>query len=158
MQGNLNELLKELPPETARHIARYGVKLAIDLLQTFYADLAGERRAEPAKRTAEPAKRRGRPKASPAVPEVKAAKKGWSDDPAERSREMRRRLAVRDSKRHLHIADPRNPHHGEWVAKLRKARKKSWKSMSPAQRAMWQAKMAEGKRKAQRAKTESEAA
>jgi hypothetical protein len=118
MQGNLNEILKELPPDMARMVARYGVKLAIDLLQTLYADLMGEAKPAVAKR--------GRPKAE-AGPKAKTTASGkrisgWSDDPEERSIEMQRRIDVR-------------------AEKLRKARasaaaKKRWEKMSGAQKAL----------------------
>jgi hypothetical protein len=45
---------------------------------------------------------------------------GWSDDPAERSREMRRRQAMRK----LHPRDARSPEHAAWVEKMRAAQRK----------------------------------
>jgi hypothetical protein len=127
VQGNLNDLLKELPPDMARMVARYGVRLAIDLLQTFYNDLEGEgkkpERSESKKKLGRPPKNRPKGKQS-----------GWSDDPEERRREMARRVEVS-------------------AAKLRKesrakAAKKRWANRSAAERETWLRKMQRGKKKA----------
>ena len=126
VQGNLNELLKELPPDVARHVARYGVKLAIDLLHTLYADLSAEE--APAAR-----KKLGRPKKAlpKALPTVKLAKSGWPADPEERSREMKRRLAVAREKAKR--------------AAMSEGAKKRWNEMSPARKKEWLASMQRGR-------------
>lgn len=110
--------MKDIPPEIARNVARFGVKLAIDLLQTFYADLEGEQPA------AQP-KRRGRPKVKlekPTVRQVRAAaNSGWPADPEERRAEMLRRRAVAEQKK---MHDQRSA-----------AAKKRWDKMTEAQKA-----------------------
>lgn len=149
MQGNLNDLLKDLPPELARATARYGVRLAIDLLETFYSDLAGERAPEKAAR-----KKRGRPAKELLLPEVKvtrreAGKSGWPDDPEERSREMKRRQAVARAKL---VAEATHE-------KQSSGAKKRWNNMSPAQKQAWMRNMQRGKKRAAKnAKTDVEVA
>jgi hypothetical protein len=135
MQVSLNDLVKDLPPDIARHVARVGVKLAIDLLQTLYSDLG-----TPEETVRAAKKRLGRPpKMSPEEP-VRAGKRvsGWSDDPEERSREMLRRREVR-------------------AAKARRARisagaKRRWQEMSKAERAERLRNMQRGKAKNRRPK------
>jgi hypothetical protein len=132
MQGNLNEMLKELPPDMARMVARYGVKLAIDLLQTLYADLMGEAKPAGAKR--------GRPKAE-AGPKAKTTASGkrisgWSDDPEERKREMQRRIDMRAEKLRK--------------ARLSAAAKKRWDKMSGAQKALRLRAMVRGREQARK--------
>jgi hypothetical protein len=154
VQGNLNELLKELPPELARATARYGVRLAIDLLETLYADLGGEREPEKPAR-----KKLGRPRKAPAeeeAPTVRtvklavladtraaAAKSGWPADPEERKREMARRIEVRAER---------------LAAERRSATaRKRWENMSPAKREAWARAMQRGKKRAvKHAKTDKE--
>jgi len=140
VQGNLNDLLKELPPELSRTVARYGVRLAIDLLQTLYNDLGGERETVKSARTkitidlagdGQPKKRLGRPP-------KKAKKSGWSGDPEERRRQMAARIEVR-------------------AAKLRKeklgaAARKRWGKKSAAERKTWLRNMQRGRKSRKQAK------
>jgi hypothetical protein len=95
-------------------------------------------------------KRRGRPRKE--MPTVRVMREsGWSSDPEERSREMRRRFKVRDQKReqnqvkHLSPRDKAHPDHAEWKKKLGRARKREWAAMTPAQRKARLAAMAAGK-------------
>lgn len=132
MKGNLDEILNSLDPALARAIARHGVKLAIDLLQTLYADLTVE--AKTPGRIGQP------PKATTAV-RVATGRSGWSDDPEERKREMARRMAVAKAKKK-----------GKAQASAAKTR---WQRMSAAERVRWQRAMQRGKE--QHAKTESAA-
>jgi hypothetical protein len=44
----------------------------------------------------------------------------------------------------MHPRDPKHPDHGKWVAKMRKAQKKVWKNMNPAQREARLVAMAQG--------------
>ena len=170
MQGNLDDLLKEgLPPELARMIARRGVKLAIDLLQTLYADLGVQVLEQPA------AKKLGRPRKKEDRFSV-AAKSGWPADPEERKREMARRMAVhsakvggapaksgwpddpggrsREMKRRMAVAKAKA--RGE---KLSNGAKKRWDNMNAAQKETWLRNMQRGKKRATKnAKTEEDAA
>jgi hypothetical protein len=147
MQGNLNDLLKNLPPELARTVARYGVRLAIDLLETFYADLGNERGPEESKPVR---KKLGRPPKVPKeekLPKVTLAavrKSGWPADPQARKREMARRIEVR-------------------AAKVRAERRtagarKRWENMSAAQKQAWLRNMQRGRKRAKHAKTDNEEA
>lgn len=125
MQGNLTELLKELPPDVARGVARYGVRLAIDLLQTLYADLSGENKSE-----AQPKRGRGRPKAKSEA----ALKNGWPTDPEARHQEMLRRREVTRQKR--------------LRAQRVAAAKKRWAGKSKAEKQAWLHAMQHGKKEA----------
>jgi len=71
--------------------------------------------------------------------------KGWSDDPAERSAEMRRRMQVRLAKKATHPRDPNHPGHEEWSKKVSAASKSRWKKMTVAQRKARLDAMAAGK-------------
>lgn len=161
MQGNLNELLKNLPPDLARVTARYGVRLAIDLLETLYADLGGERELpeKPARKklgrppkvaetlpTVPTAKLR-RPRKAPETPTVRevklaaltttravAAKSGWPADPEERKREMARRIEARANR----LAAERRS----------EGARKRWENMTPAKREAWARSMARGRKRA----------
>jgi hypothetical protein len=126
MQGNLNEILKELPPDVARAVARYGVKLAIDLLQTLYSDLGGAEAERLKPKIGRPRKVHPEAEAQP-QPGKPPFRSGWSDDPEERKREMARRMAVTAAKR--------TKANRSTVAKQR------WAAMSKAQREAWQRSM-----------------
>jgi len=91
-------------------------------------------------------------------------KQGWSDDPEERSREMKRRQQVGRLKRGEGFATasanevpipnhPRNknhPQHKLWLKRIKKSREGYWDKLTPAQRVARLNQMAEGKRKADR--------
>jgi hypothetical protein len=74
---------------------------------------------------------------------VATGKNGWPDDPEERRREMKRRMAVRNAKATgkiptvkipgLHPRDPAHPGHDVWLKKLRRIQKRKWNSMTPAE-------------------------
>ena len=136
MKGNLDEILNSLDPALARGIARHGVKLAIDLLQTLYADLTAEE--------AKPPGRIGRPPKTTTVARVATGRSGWSDDPEERKREMARRMAVAKAKK---------------KGKFKSPAQTRWARMSRNERAAWKRSMQLGKEKhdRERAKTESAA-
>lgn len=143
MNGNLNELLAQLPEDVGRSVAKYGVRLAIDLLKTLYADLSGEPYAEEATgQTRKPSatgKRIGRPadaKAAmaaswPADSAGRRRRSGWPDDPAVRSREMKRRQEVARAKKAK-------------AARSAAARKR-WDNRSAADRKKWLVAMQRGK-------------
>lgn len=63
----------------------------------------------------------------------------------ERSAEMRRRQALRKSKRKLHPSNLAHPDHAAWAANLSKARKAAWAKMTPAQQKAKLAQMAAGR-------------
>lgn len=133
MNGNLNELLSQLPEDVGRSVAKFGVRLAIDLLQRLYADLTGESEPRPVKRP------RGRPadaKAAmaaswPADSAGRRRRSGWPDDPAVRSREMKRRQEVARAKKAK-------------AARSAAARKR-WDNRSAADRKKWLVAMQRGK-------------
>jgi hypothetical protein len=79
-----------------------------------------------------PVRKRGRPRKQAAEP----SKFGWSDDPEERSREMRRRMAKWGKNK---------PSESE----LSKQRKRQWAALSPAKRKARLAAMQAGKNKKQ---------
>lgn len=74
---------------------------------------------------------------------------GWSDDPAERAAEMRRRQAVARAKKATHPRDPNHPGHAEWVEKIGKVQRERWKKMTKTQKADRLAKMKAGHDKPQ---------
>lgn len=155
MRGNLAEILHSL----GKSAALPGVKLAIGLLQELEADLEGEgggellagleadadetneeERPRPKVRTKAKAKTtKPKVKTKPAEPEI--SKYGWPDDPAERSREMKRRMAIAKKKREAKVAAEKATAHR---AALSKAAKKRWEKKTPAQRAAWQESMQRG--------------
>lgn len=142
MQGNLSEILQRL----GRDSALPGVDLCIELLQELRTDLMGGGSVRDVIDAAviEP-KRLGRPLGK----HNKGGVNGWSNDPAERSREMKRRQAVSRAKKEKpnanHPRDPRHPGHAAWVEKMRKANKASWAKMTPEARAERAAKAAAGR-------------
>jgi hypothetical protein len=147
MQGNLNDLLKNLPPELTRTVARYGVRLAIDLLETFYADLANERGPEENKPER---KKMGRPpkvpkeEKLPKVTLLAVRKSGWPADPEARRREMARRIEVSVAKRR--------------AEKKSAGARKRWDGMSDAKKQALLRSMQRGRKRAKHAKTDEEAA
>jgi hypothetical protein len=73
-----------------------------------------------------------------------AAKSGWSADPAERKREMKRRIAKRAGKQ---------AHHGikdkeQWRENVSRAAKEAWAKLTPAERKAKIARITAGRRKA----------
>lgn len=151
-------------------IARRGVKLAIDLLQTLYADLGVQVLEQPA------ARKIGRPRKNPEGRFSVAAKSGWPADPEERKREMARRMAVhsakvngaprklgwsadpeersREMKRRMEVAKEKAR-----SEKLSATAKRRWDNMSAADRQVWLRNMQRGKKRATKnAKTEEDAA
>lgn len=81
---------------------------------------------------------------------VTEAKSGWPDDPQERSREMKRRMAVAKANKAKHPREPGHPDHAQWAAKMKKARKRTWDKKSPAERQAVVEAMMAGKRKKKR--------
>jgi hypothetical protein len=89
-----------------------------------------------------PKKRRGRPPKIFDTKVSKAAKGYWAKmTPAERSTEMKRRQAKWKAgamvKRTIQPNHPRNkdhPKHKQWLAKMKKAMRKSWDSLTPTVR------------------------
>ena len=76
-------------------------------------------------------------------------KSGWPADPAERSREMKRRQAVRAAKladAPKHPRDPNHPGHERWVRKIRRGRRAAWDSMTTREQQEQIARMQAGKR------------
>src|SRR5215475_10873246 len=91
MITSLDDYLRDVPAEISRPVARFGVRLAIDLLERLYADLSGEA-ATPDEA---PVPRARRSKAARAD-----GSRGWKDlkTPEERSAEMLRRMTARKKK------------------------------------------------------------
>ena len=80
------------------------------------------------------------------------SRSGWSDDPAERKREMKRRLAKRKrgtqsvAMRATHPRDKNHPGHAAWLKKTKRSHKKFWAGMTVAERKARLAKMQEGRK------------
>lgn len=74
-----------------------------------------------------------------------AARSGWSDDPEERSREMKRRIHIAKLKQNP--KDKGHPEHAKWVAKMSRIRKRTWANKTPEQRAAWQKALKEGRKR-----------
>jgi hypothetical protein len=93
--------------------------------------------------------RRGRP---PGSAKAEGARSAWAGMTAEeRSIEMKRRFAVRMAKQtgKMHPRDPNHPKHQEFAAKVRKAQKRAWANLTPAQRKARLARMLAGRGKKQ---------
>jgi hypothetical protein len=148
--------------EIGRNVKLAGMRLAIGVLREQMELL--ERQAHPpaVNGTIKPAMLRTLEKAGIELPQLpapakakrtKAAKGYWAKmTHAERSAEMRRRQAVaagtepakprvklaKPGKRKLiqpnHPRNPDHPKHAEWLAKTRRANRKSWASMTPEAR------------------------
>jgi len=79
---------------------------------------------------------------------------GWSADPNERKREMKRRVAKRKAKQPsvkivgLHPRDKAHPGHAAWVEMMRKVQKKSWAKLTQEERDERQRKLQAGHRRA----------
>jgi len=105
------------------------------MLEMMTAELANMRaRLGMLQEPAAPRKKLGRPKKG-APARVSAGKSGWSDDPAERSREMKRRMAVAAKKKGidakgLHPRDVGHPEHDKWLKATRRAHKAHWNALS----------------------------
>jgi hypothetical protein len=83
------------------------------------------------------------------------AKWGWEGMSAEeRSREMKRRMAVAKRKKQgkLHPRDKDHPDHEKWGANRSEARKKIWAGKTKAEKEQWKEAMKKGKRQIKRAK------
>lgn len=104
----------------------------------------------------------GRPKVDHVDPEVRSRGSAsyWAKmTPEERSAEMRRRQQVAAGLKpgrkmppkaeakplKMHPRDPRHPGHGAWLKTMRKAQKKAWDRLTPAQRTERQNRMKAGR-------------
>jgi hypothetical protein len=84
---------------------------------------------------------------------IAEAKGSWAHmSAAERSTEMKRRIAMRARNKApaLNPRDRDHPEHAKWVAKMGKLRKAAWAKKSKAERQAWTAAMAAGRAKAGR--------
>lgn len=132
MNGDLNQMLAHIASAEGlgRNVAKYGVRLAIDLLQQLLADLEGGRPEENARRFLAGLNlpsRHGRPRKSAGadirIDTKKTRRSGWPSDPAARRKEMLRRQAV---------ARARKVNSGRSAGA-----RKAWASKTPAQRKAW---------------------
>jgi len=77
---------------------------------------------------------------------------GWSADPEERKREMRRRMGKRKAKPSVKLAghprDKDHPGHAAWVEMMRKVQKRTWAKLTPEERDERQRKLQAGHRRA----------
>jgi hypothetical protein len=141
----------KIPTETTK-MAQMGMAALLPgmqfMIERMQAELDEMRRALGILQAGEVPKKVGRPR------KVATGASGWSDDPEERSREMKRRYEVRDKKRAAqgNPRDKDHPNHAEWVAKTAKAHKRFWKNMTPAQRKARLAAMAAGQKRNAKAK------
>lgn len=84
---------------------------------------------------------------SPAKKRRGKANRGWSEDPVERKREMKRRRKITAKKmgKKLHPSDPKSPDHAKWAKSVGKASRNHWASMTVKERKQRLAKMRAGR-------------
>jgi hypothetical protein len=70
------------------------------------------------------------------APSPNRTRYGWPADPEDRRKEMarRREVARSNARKKSHPRDPGHPDHEAWVEKMRKANRRTWKNLSPADR------------------------